>query len=584
MPELGIVGDLAAVLGAALVGGLAAFLLRQPVILGYLVAGVAIGPFGLGLIRDLTTVQSLADFGVALLMFTVGVHFSLAELRAVQRVAIFGGAFQIAATILVGIGLGLLLGWAFPEAVFFGCVIAVSSTAIVIKVLSDRGELDTLHGRIMIGILIVQDLAVIPMMVLLPLLGGSSSSSGLADLGIAILRAAVFMGAMFVLGTRLIPWVIERIVKTRSRELFLLAIMALVLGTALVTRLFDLSLALGAFVAGLVISESKFGAQALAEVIPLRDIFVLLFFVSIGMLTDPRFVLQNLGMVALAVGVIVVSKWVLSSLAAGFSCYDGRTSFMVGLGLVQIGEFSFLLARLGLDRGIISDQVYTLILASAILTILLTPLLMTTGPGMYSWLSRFRLLRPLLEVRLCPLIYGETGRLKNHAVVCGYGEVSRHAVNVLRQRNFSCLVIDLDPYVIEDLRRQGIPCIYGDASNPYVLSLAGLDRARVLLVTIPDPMAVETALSNALQINPRLDVIARTRGGARLSKAGTHGFLEIVEPEFEAGLEMMRHALHRFGVSSPEIQQLVSTLRREHTQSVRGPDRAEADGASTQEW
>ncbi len=568
MPELGVVGDLTVVLGAALVGGLAAHLLRQPLILGYLVAGVVIGPFGLRLIQDLTTVQSLADFGVALLMFTVGVHFSLAELRAVQRVATLGGAFQIGATILVGIGLGLLLGWGLAEATFFGCVIALSSTAVVIKVLSDRGELDSLHGRIITGILIVQDLSVIPMMVLLPLLGGASSSA-LTDLGIAFLRAVVFMGAMFVLGTRLIPWVIERIMKTRSQELFLLTILALVLGTAFVTRLFDLSLALGAFVAGLVISESKFGAQALAQVIPLRDIFALLFFVSIGMLTDPNFVVQNWASVAAVVAVIVIFKWVLSSLAAGLSGYDGRTSFLVGLGLIQIGEFSFLLARLGLDMKIVSDQAYTLILASAILTILLTPLAMTGGPGLYSFLSRFRPLRPLLEVRLCPLVYGKTGRLTNHAVVCGYGEVSRHVVDVLRQRNLSCLVIDLDPYVIEDLRRQGHPCIYGDASNPYVLSLADLDRARVLVLTIPDPMVVETAMYNALRINPRLDVVARTRGGARLTKAGTHGFLEIIEPEFEAGLEIMRHTLHRFGVSSPEIQYMINALRIEHTQAMR---------------
>ena len=571
MPELGIVGDLAAVLGAALVGGLAAHLIRQPVILGYLVAGVIIGPFGLGLVRDISAVQALAEFGVALLMFTVGVHFSLAELRAVQRVAILGGVFQIGATILAGIGMGALLGWGLAQAVLFGCIIALSSTAIVIKTLSDRGELDSIHGRIMTGILIVQDLSIIPMMVLLPLLG-ESSSNAFSGLGLAVLRAAIFMAVMFLLGTRLIPWIIERIVNTRSRELFLLSIMALVLGTALITRLFGLSLALGAFIAGLVISESKFGAQALAEVIPLRDIFALLFFASIGMLTDPRFVLQNLALVILVVAVIVVSKFVLSSLATGFSGYDGRTAFLTGMGLIQIGEFSFLLARLGLDQQIISYPVYTLVLASAIFTIILTPLAMTASPRLYTALRSLGPLRPLLESRSAPRIFGKAGRLTNHAVVCGYGDVSRHLVEVLRQRKFGCLIIDLDPYVIEDLRRQGLPCIYGDASNPYVLSLADLDRARVLVLTVPDPMVVETAMKNALQINPRLDIVARARGGARLDPAGSRGLLEIVEPEFEAGLEIMRHTLHRFGLSSPEIQYLINTLRRDYTQSSRAPE------------
>jgi len=583
LPELGIVGDLSIVLGAALVGGLAAYLLKQPVILGYLVVGVVIGPFGLGLLQDLTTVQSLADFGVALLMFTVGVHFSLAELRTVQRVAVLGGAFQIGATILVGIGLGSLLGWGLAETVFFGCVIALSSTAVVIKVLSERGELDSLHGRIMTGILIIQDLSVIPMMVLLPLLAGSESASALTDLGLALLRAVIFMGGMFFLGTRLIPWIFERIMKTRSQELFLLTILALVLGTAYVTHLFNLSLALGAFVAGLVISESKFGAQALAQVIPLRDIFALLFFVSIGMLTDPLFVLQNLGAVILVVAVIVISKWVLASLATGFSGFDGRTSFLVGLGLIQIGEFSFLLARLGLDMTVISNQTYTLILASAIFTILLTPLAMTGGPRLYSLLSRLGPLRSLLEVRRSPQVYGKPAQLINHAVVCGYGEMSRHVVDVLRQRGFSCLIIDLDPYVIEDLRRRGLPCIYGDASNPYVLSLADLDRARVLLLTIPDQMLVETAIANARQINPRLDVVARTQGGARLANTETHGFLEMVEPKFEAGLEILRHALHRFGVSNLEVQMIINGLRREHTRAMQGPEREERSSPST-EW
>lgn len=571
MPEMGIVGDLAAVLGAALAGGLAAYLTRQPVILGYLVAGAIIGPFGLGLVRDISTVQSLAEFGVALLMFTVGVNLSRAELRAVQRVAILGGAFQIGTTLLAGIGTGVLLGWGLAQAILFGCVIALSSTAIVIKTLSDRGELDSLRGRIMTGILIVQDLSIIPMMVLLPLLG-EPPSNVFPDLGLAILKAVVFMGAMFLLGTRLIPWIIERIMRTRSRELFLLSILALVLGTALVTRLFDLSLALGAFIAGLVISESKFGAQALAEVVPLRDIFALLFFASIGMLTDPRLVLQDLPAVALIVAIIVVSKWAFSFLATGLSGYDGRTAFLVGAGLIQIGEFSFLLARLGLDKQIISYEVYNLILASAIFTILLTPLSIAGSPFLYPVLCRLRPLRTLLESRSAPQVFDKSGRLANHAVVCGYGDVSRHLVEVLRQRKFVCLIIDLDPYVIEDLRRQGLPCVYGDCANPYVLSLAGLDRARVLVLTVPDPMVVETAMKNALQINPRLDIVARARGGTRLAPPGAHGFLEIVEPEFEAGLEIMRHTLHRFGISSPEIQYLISTLRRDYTQSSRPPE------------
>jgi CPA2 family monovalent cation:H+ antiporter-2 len=571
LPELGIIGDLGVVLGAALVSGILAHVLRQPVILGYLVVGVIIGPFGLGLVRELEEVRALAEFGVALLMFALGVQFSLSGLRAVQKVALMGGTIQIGATILVGIGVGGLLGWGLPQAVYFGCLIALSSTVVVLKTLLDRGELDSLHGRILTGFLIVQDLSVVPMMVLLPLLGPQAEGN-LAGVGIAILKASVFLGAMLLVGTRLIPRVMQWVVAMRSRELFLLSIVALVLATAFSTHLFGLSLAFGAFVAGLVISESTFGAQALAEVIPLRDVFAMLFFVSIGMLTDPRFVYQNLGMVALVVAVIVVGKWVISGLATGLAGYDGRTSFFVGLGLIQIGEFSFLLAKLGLDQGIITEELYSLTLAGAIITIMLTPLAIGEASRLYGLFRRVAPLRPLLEGRFTPQVFEKGERLVNHAVVCGYGDVSQHLVAVLEQRHFSYLIIDLDPNVIEGLRRRGVPCIYGDAANAYVLGLANLERAKVLVLTVPDPATVEVAYKNALQINPRLDVVARTRGGARLHLSGGHGFLEIVEPEFEAGLEIMRHTLHRFGLSSPEVQHLINSLRLDHTRARGTPE------------
>ena len=562
MEELGLLADLVIILIAALVGGMVARRLKLPVILGYLVGGIAVGPYALRLVSDVGQIETLATIGVVLLLFTLGMEFSLKTLRQMGKVAILGGTAQILATVALGLVRGLLLHWPLQEALFFGFLIALSSTMIVLKILMERGELDTAHGRVMIGILLVQDLAIVPMMVILPALGEPEAGL-LSALGIAALKAVLFLGAMVVLGLWVLPWIMRRVAGARSRELFLLTVFGLGLGVAFVTYYFGLSIALGAFVAGLLISESEYGHQALAEVVPLRDIFATLFFASLGMLIDPRFLLDNIGTVGMVVIAIIGGKFIICSLVPRLFGYSAKTMLFVGAGLFQIGEFSFVLAAAALGLGVISKDLYDLTLTSAVITILLTPFALSLASALYYRLSQREGIAKFLANRTDPVLSSSGLQLSGHVVICGHGRVGRSLAGVLERRGFSYLVIDSDPQVIDTLRSREVPCIYGDASNPEILSRARLSRARVLVISMPDPIAAELTVRNALKINPKLDVVARVHLDSEAETLRTLGVAELVRPEFEAGLEIVRHTLHRFGLSSPEIQYIVNTLREE---------------------
>ena len=559
-PGVGL--DLLIILVVAVAGGMLARRARLPVLLGYLVGGIVVGPYGFGLVKDLETVHVLANIGVILLLFTLGLEFSFKELMRISKIAILGGIAQILLTAAVGLVLGKLLGWAILEAVFFGFLIALSSTVIVLKTLMERGELDTRHGRIMIGILLVQDLSVVPLMIILPAMGGGEGALWLS-LGLATLKAVIFIGVMIVLGIWVLPWLLGRVAKERSGELFLLTVITLCLAAAFGTFFFGLSAAFGAFVAGLLVSQSAFARQALANIVPLRDTFVAIFFISLGMLVEPRFVASNIAVIAIIVAVIIVAKFIICFLVPWFSGHSFKTALFVGAGLIQIGEFSFILAGMGIESGIISPYLYSLTLGSAIITMLLTPFAFGFASFLYRRLSQGERIGRLVSARLDPGWQKEQWQLSGHAVICGYGRVGRGLAKVLERRKFSYLAIDLDPQVISGLRAKGIPCIYGDASNPKILTHAQLNKARVLVCTFPDFIAVELATRNALKINPRLDIVARVRRDADAEILRNIGVAELVRPEFETSLEITRHTLHRFGLTSIEIQYILNGLRGE---------------------
>ena len=561
MEGLNIGRDLLVVLVTAVAGGVLARWLRLPLLLGYLAGGVAIGPFGFGLIHDVGTINSLAKIGVVLLLFAIGLEVSLQELRSLGRIAILGGMAQIALTSAAGFGLGRAAGLSPTGAIFFGFIISLSSTMIVLKILIDRGEVETTHGRVLLGILLVQDLAVVPMMVVMPALVGGGEMIW-ADLGIALGKAIGFVGLMLLLGYWGLPWVLNRVAGQRSRELFLLTVIVLVLGAAYGTYSFGLSEAFGAFAAGLLISQSGFARQAFADILPLRDTFAALFFVSLGMLANVEFIGGNLVTVAVIVATIMVMKFVLGSATVRLFGYSHKTALMVGTGLIQVGEFGFVLALMGEELGFFSARLYDLTVASAIITMMLTPFIMSLNSYLYQRLSQRGWFARWLPLGADPEWQTKRLELARHAVICGYGEVGSRVAAVLEAQKFPYLVIDLEPDIIARLKARGIPCLYGDASSPEILAHANLDKARVLLCTIPDYVAAELTVRNALKINPKLDIVARVHRDRDLPLLKSAGVTEVVLPFFEASLEMVRHTLHRFGMSGTEIQYILNNLRR----------------------
>jgi CPA2 family monovalent cation:H+ antiporter-2 len=561
MEGLSIGLDLLIVLVTAIAGGMLARWLRLPIILGYLAGGIAVGPFGFGWVHDSNTIDTLANIGVVLLLFAIGLEFSLKELLKMGKIAVLGGIAQIVLTSLAGFGLGRAIGLGVTGSIFFGFIIALSSTMVVLKLLMDRGEIDTTHGRILLGILLVQDLSVVPMIIAMPAVGGELGGLW-ASLGITIAKAVGFIAGMLVLGYWVLPWLLKRVAGQRSRELFFLTVVVVCLAAATGTYYFGLSAAFGAFTAGLLLSQSGFARQAFADILPLRDTFAAFFFVSLGMLADRQYILNNVGTIAFVVVVVILVKFVICSAITRIFGYSHKTVLMVGTGLINIGEFSFILAAMGLKENIFSGDIYNLIVASAIITMLITPFAMSLGSFVYRWLSQQERFARQLTSRIDPGGHVQALELSRHAVICGYGTIGRRLSEVLEKQKLSYLVIELDPTIVTQLRARGIPCIYGDASNPEILSHAYLDKARVLICTIPDYVAEELTARNALKINPRLDIVARVHRDSDVELLRGVGVTELVLPFFEGSLEMIRHTLHRFGMSSTEIQYILNNLRQ----------------------
>jgi len=572
MSQLDPVVSIVILLVAALVGGMIAHRLRQPVILGYLIVGVIVGPYALGLVADLVLVEAVATMGVALLMFTLGLEISVSQLKQVGRVGLWGGIAQILVTFALGLVVGsFLFGWPLSQAALFGLVISLSSTMVCLKILMERGELDSVHGRIMLAILILQDISVVLMVVVVPLLSGSVENLPLA-LAMAIGKAVLFVGAAIVLGLWVLPWLMGRVGGVRSRELFLLTVLVLSLGAAVSTYIFGLSVVFGAFVIGLVLRETRFAHQALAEITPLRDIFATLFFVSLGMLLSPSFILDNWELVAITVAVIILVKFLVVFGIVRLFGYNNRIAIFAGAGLFQIGEFSFILAQAGVNGGIISGQFYSLILASAVITMILTPLSMSLVSWLYPRLTPAPKSRAEVAEDTSALLVSDLAETANPVVIAGYGRVGQNIAQGLHDAGIPYTVIEIDPERIFELRCGGIACIYGDASNAHVLSNVGLKKARALVVTFPDPLAVVTTIKAALKANPKLKIVARVHRAREAELLKKLGVVELVSPEYEASLEFLRRILLVSGQNEAETRRTLETLRQGEEITEFSPD------------
>ncbi len=551
--------------GAAVVGGVLAHYLRLPVIVGYLAAGVAIGPYAPGDFGDPDRLELIAEFGVAFLMFALGVQFSLRELAQVRGLAVVGGSAQILLTMALGLPVGLALGLDADEAVYLGALMALSSTMVALKILEARGELETLHGRAAVGILIVQDVAVVPLMILLPALTGAEGG-GMATLGEAAGKAALLLIAAYLLGTRLVPWLLFRVAATNSRELFVLTIVALAVGFSVGSHFLGLSIAFGAFLAGLIVSESEFSYRTLAEVLPLRDVFATIFFVAMGMLIDPGFILDHADQVAVIAAALLVGKLLIILLVVQAAGLRGRAAVMTAGVLAQAGEFSFILARVGIDEGAIDTDLNSAFLGAAMVSIVMNPVLLRLTPMLLGLLRAIPGTRSLFAEPAHAYIGEDTEALRRHVVICGYGDSGRELAQAVRRRGFGCLVVDLNPYIISELRRRDVPCVYGDASQPEVLRQCHLDSAQVLAITIPELVTAQLAVANARAINPRLDVVARAAGPESHAALKQAGAAEVVHPEFEGGMQFVQHTLRRYGVDSTQIASALARRRIDYYQ------------------
>ena len=566
-PELTFILTLGVAIALALAGGAIATRLRQPPIVGYLAAGVIIGPFTPGFVGDVERISELAELGVVLLLFALGVEFSLHELARVRSIVIPGALLQVLIVALVGTLAVLALGLPPTAAVVIGAAVSISSTLVVFKVLLERGELDSLHGRVAIGWMIAQDLVAIIVIAMLPPLAGSDP---VGPLVLALVRTALFLALAYVVGARLLPWLFGAVSRLGSPELFLLTVFATALLTAFVSSaVFGLSLALGAFVAGLLVSESTLSHQAAGAVIPFRDLFAVLFFVSVGMLVDPAALAGDVPALVLLAIVAIGAKAITSAVAGRLLGMPLRSAILLGATIAQVGEFSFLVAEGALDLGILDARGYNLVLATAIVSIVATPLLVSGASRLALRLEHTRIARlepPVAGARpagrgeLATGPDGDDGRPA--IVVLGAGRVGRVVVGAVRARGFRCVVVDRDQRTLDEVAGLGAGTLFGDAASAAILARCGLDRARLLVVAIGDPLSARLAVERARAINPGLTIVSRARGRREIEPLFAIGVTRVADPEVEAALELARAALHRMGVSGPEQAAVLLGLRR----------------------
>ncbi len=540
---------------------------RQSTVVGYLLTGVIAGPFGLRLISDTSAVELLAEVGVELLLFTIGLELSLGKLARMKQLVLGAGSLQVVGTVLAVLGVLLAMGLAAREALFWGFLVATSSTAIVIKLLHERGELDTVHGRVVLGVLLFQDLCVVPMMALLPALAAPGAARAFAIL-LALGKSLAVVGAILLGARYLFPRLLRAIVLVRSRELFVIAVVFFALGTAWGAAQLGLSLALGAFLAGIVLSESEYGHQVMAEILPFRDSFNSLFFIAVGMLIDVRFVAAKAPVLAGIVAVVLAGKIVTAGgpvLALGFPL---RMAALVALALAQVGEFAFVLLGEGARLGLVTPERYQMFLAAAMLTMVATPLLVAAGPRVSFWVAEREGARHAGRHKRLALDR-EAEQLRGHVVICGYGMNGRRLARLLRENGLPYLVLEMNPRVVRAARAEGEPIHFGDVGSPEILRRAGIGHARAIVFAISDPVILPRAISHAHLLNPDVHILARIKRMADARELRLAGATDVVAEELEAWMEIAVRTLRLYGMARDAVAAQMAGLRGEDDEMQR---------------
>lgn len=554
MEDLGFFVDLGLFLLAALVGGLLAHQLRQPLIIGYLAGGVLIGPFTPGpTISDPEVFRTFAEIGVVLLMFAIGVEFSPRDLLRAGKAAAYGAPLGILLITFLTIPIGFVLGWPIGQSLLVGAIISVASTMVLLKFLLERGELHSPYGRVIVGITLAQDLAVVALTILIPALSQGEAVDRLRLLGRSLLLAAAILGPLLWLSRRVVPALLERVARERDMELFLLVAMAIAVGTAALTARLGLSLALGAFLGGLVLSESEFAHETLARVLPLRDIFVAMFFVSIGTLIRPASLVSEWPAVLALVLLVVVGKFLVSAGVVRLLRYPWPVAVMVGLGLTQIGEFSYVLAGVGRESNLLDAPLYDAILATSAVTIVLNAFLFRRTPG---WIQA------ALHKVAAPLPIQEAEQEEGAVLVCGFGRVGRAVADALERFGLRYTAVDVDPRAVREARARNARAVFGDASNELILAHAGAARARLAVVALPAADAARRCLVTLRRFRPDLPILVRAQAPHDREGLLAAGATEVIQPETEAGLTMVRHSLDHLGVDHAEGRRYLEGIRQ----------------------
>ncbi len=551
------------VLLAAFCSGLLFRRLQQSTIVAYLLSGIIIGPHCLKIVSDPEQINVLGEIGIILLMFILGLGFPPKRIFTMGYRALLGGTLQILLTVLGTISLSLFLGWSLVVGVFVGSLAALSSTAIVIKVMNDLAVIDSIHGRLMVWYLIIQDLAAVLMIAVIPSLAGDAGAGILVPVLLSLAKGLAFLALFLLFNRTYVPRLQYWVASVGGKELFLIGTIIFCLGTALITELVGLSFALGAFVAGLVVSDSEYNYQIRAGMVPFRDIFLCIFFVALGMLLDPGYFIDNPGRVlAVTLGIIVL-KFLYTFAATCIARYPIKTALYTGIGLAQVGEFSFVIVQMEYQYRLVSDDIFYLITTASLLTMAITPFLLRISPQAVERLSRlFVWLKPLVEDSDEEFMMPEDA-LRDHVVICGYGPIGITIGRVLKAKGLPFVALELNAQTVTKMRRLGVNCFYGDATSPEVLKKVHIERARLAVVTVPDPFSAEATVKTVRNLNPGCFILARTRFSRELDELYDHGADAVVQEEYEAGLSMLARALTVLKVPDHDITQEVETIRVE---------------------
>jgi CPA2 family monovalent cation:H+ antiporter-2 len=560
--EIPLLNDIVVIFGLAIAVLFICYRLRVPTVVGFLLTGIFVGPYGFGLVKAVHEVEIFAEIGIVLLLFTIGIEFSLERLLQIRKSVLMGGSLQVLLTFLATLFIARQFGQVFGEAIFIGFLVALSSTAIVLKLLQERAEVDSPHGRITLGILIFQDIIIVPMILVTPILAGATGNLGEAVL-ILLAKGIGIILLVFVSAKWVVPRILYQIARTRSHELFLLSVIVICLGVAWITSKAGLSLALGAFLAGLIISESEYSHQALGNILPFRDVFTSFFFVSIGMLLDVGFLFRHPGTILLITLGILILKSVIASFVTVLLGFPLRTSILVGLALGQVGEFSFILSKTGVEHGLLTGNIYQMFLAVSVLSMAATPFIITLAPRAADIILQLPLPKRLISgfYPVSEITEIKVKGKKNHLIIIGFGINGRNVARAARLSGIPYAVIEMNPETVRNEQAQGEPICYGDATQEAVLQHASIKDASVAVVAIHDPTATRRITEIARRLNPKVHIIIRTRYLQEMNPLYELGANEVIPEECETSVEIFARVLAKYLIPKDEIEKLVAEIR-----------------------